>query len=447
MTIRKLTHSLLLPGALLFGFTGSQAQDNTTDVLIQVLVRKGVLTQTEASEIRQEVDSVMEAQKAEIVSTAVAAVESKYVDSPPSVPMPSALSDLQLYGNARFRYHFENHESRSGENNDRSRWRYRIRLGSVYRFKDSPFSLGAQLETATSNDSNNANFGGFFDKSGGGINLGRVYLDYKGEDWRITFGKHGSPFYLPKMLWDGDINVEGLSESTTWRNWTFTAGQYIIDEENESREVVGGPSVTDDALLMAQAAWSNNEGLKLAPILMATTGGTSNHSESGTFAGANSVKYFHDFVVAALPFEYGFRTGDGKSHKVFGAWGANLKGDERINDPDSPFFDGPNQSSKNQFANIGYQFGSAKQAGQTQWSAEYRFMEAAGYTPNLSDSDWAGGEVNQAGYVINYKRMFTDFFGLSVTYFLGDSIDDDYLAPPGDLGNTQVLLVDGEIKF
>ncbi|WP_283396416.1 hypothetical protein [Candidatus Pelagisphaera phototrophica] len=43
--------------------------------------------------------------------------------------------------------------------------------------------------------------------------------------------------------------------------------------------------------------------------------------------------------------------------------------------------------------------------------------------------------------------MFTDFFGLSVTYFAGDSIDDEYLASPGNLGNTQVLLVDGEIKF
>ncbi len=447
MTLRKLAQSLLLPGALLLGSPVVIAQDDTTDVLIQVLLRKGVLTQSEAAEIRQEVTSVMEAQKAEIVSTAVAEVESKYVDTAPHVPMPSALSDLTLYGNARFRYHFENRESRAGENNDRSRWRYRIRLGSVYQFKESPFSLGAQLETATSNDSNNTNFGGFFDKAGGGLNLGRIYLDYRGEDWRITFGKHGSPFYLPRMLWDGDLNVEGLSESTTVGNWTFTAGQYIIDEENESREVVGGPSVTDDALLMAQAAWSNNEGLKIAPIFMATTGGTSNFSESGVFAGANAVTYFHDFVVAAVPFEYAFRFDDGLSHKIFGAWGTNFKGDELINDPDSPFFDGPGQSSKNQFANLGYQLGSAKKAGQRQFSVEYRYMEAAGYTPNLSDSDWAGGEVNQQGWVINFRHLFTDFFGLSVTYFDGDSIDDDYLASPGNLGNTQVLLVDGEIKF
>ncbi len=448
MTTRTLTQSLLIYGVLLFGSSISHSQDDTTDVLIEVLVRKGILTQVEAAEIKAEVSSVMEAQKTEIVNAAVAQVESKYVsEAPPSVPMPSALSGLQLYGNARFRYHYENRESRSGENNDRSRWRYRLRLGSIYSFKESPFSLGVQFETATSNDSNNTNFGGFFDKSGGGMNVGRIYLAYKGEDWRITFGKHESPFYLPKMLWDGDLNVEGLSESTTLGNWTFTAGQYIIDEENESREMVGGPSVADDALLMAQAAWSNGEGLKFAPIFMATTGGTSNFSESGTFAGANSVRYFHDFVVAAVPFEYGFKTDNGASHKIYGAWGTNFKGDELINDPDSPFFDGAGQSSKNQFANLGYQFGSAKKAGQKQWSAEYRFMEAAGYTPNLSDSDWAGGEVNQAGYVINYKQMFTDFFGLSVTYFAGDSIDDDYLAPPGNLGNTQVLLVDGEIKF
>lgn len=441
------TTTFLLSGALLFGSSVALAQDDTTDILIQVLLRKGILTESEASEIRQEVSAVAEAQKTEIVEAAVAQVESAYSPEP-SVPLPSSLSGLTLSGNARFRYHYENAESRAGENNDRSRWRYRIRLGSVYQFHESPFSLGVQLESATSNDSNNSNFGGYFDKAGGGINLGRLYLAYKGDDWAVVFGKQASPFYLPKMLWDGDLNVEGLSESITRGAWTFTAGQYIIDEENESKETVGGQSVTDDALFMAQAKWTNGEGLVLAPIAMASTGGNSNFSESGTFAGANSVRYFHDFAVVGLPFEYGFATGNGAKHKIFGAWGVNLKGDELVNDPDSPFYGGtPGQSSKNQFANLGYQFGSAKRAGQRQWSAEYRFMEAGAYTPNLSDSDWAKGEVNQGGYVLNFKQLFTDFFGLSVTYLVGDSIDDDYLASPGNLGNTQVLLVDGEVKF
>jgi hypothetical protein len=331
-----LTLTFLLTGALFLGAPIIQAQDDTTDILIQVLLRKGILSESEASEIRQEVSVVAEARKAQIVDAAVAQVESSYA-SAPSVPMPSKLSNLTLSGNARFRYHYENIESRSGENNDRSRWRYRIRLGSIYQFKESPYSLGVQLETATSNDSNNANFGGFFDKSGGGTYVGRMYLNYKGEDWNITFGKHASPYYLPKMLWDGDLNIEGISESTTRGAWTFTAGQYIIDEENESKAVVGGQSVTDDALLMAQAKWTNGEGLVVAPIVMATTGGNSNFSESGTFSGANSVRYFHDFAVVGLPIEYGFKTGNGQKHKLFGVWGTNLKGDELVNDPDSPF--------------------------------------------------------------------------------------------------------------
>ena len=441
------TLTFILSGVMMLAAPIVNAQNDSTDVLIQVLLRKGILSESEASEIRQEVMVVAEAQKAEIVDAAVAQVERTYA-SIPSVPIPGKLSNVMLTGNARFRYHYENAESRSGENNDRSRWRYRIRLGSIYQFKESPYSLGVQLETATSNDSNNANFGGFFDKSGSGMSVGRMYLNYKGDDLNITFGKHASPFYMPKMLWDGDLNIEGLSESISRGAWTFTAGQYIIDEENESKETEGGQSVTDDALLMAQAKWTNGEGLVLAPVLMATTGGNSNFSESGTFSGANSVRYFHDFAVVGMPFEYGFKSGDGQKHKIFGAWGANLKGDELVNDPDSPFFGGSiGQSSKNQFANLGYQMGSAKKAGERQWSAEYRFIEAGAYSPNLSDSDWAKGQVNQAGYVINYKQMFTDFFNLSVTYLVGDSIDDDYLAPPGNKGNTQVLLIDGVVSF
>ncbi len=447
MTTRKYLYSIIMSGVLLANSTFVQAQEDTTDILIQVLVRKGILSEAEASEIQQEVSTVLQVQKAEIVDAAVAEVGNTYRQAE-SISMPSKLSNIKLSGDARFRYHYENGESRSGENNDRSRWRYRIRLGSIYDFKESPFSLGVRLETATSNDSNNTNFGGFFDKSGGGMNVGQLYLAYRGEDWRITFGKQGTSFYLPKMLWDGDLNPEGLTESITRGAWTFTAGQYIIDEENESKETIGGPSVTDDALLMAQAKWSNGNGLTLAPIVMAATGGTSNFSESGTFSGANSVKYFHDFAFVALPFEYGFSTGDGIKHKIFGAWGTNLEGNELVNDPDSPFFDGnAGQSSKDQVANLGYQFGSAKKAGQQQWSAEYRFMEAGGYTPNLSDSDWAKGQVNQGGYVVNYKKMLTDFFNLSVTYLVGDSIDDDYLASPGKAGDTQVLLIDGVVSF
>lgn len=180
------------------------AEGNTTDILIDVLVRKGILTQEEAVAIREEVEVVAAAEQKEVVETAVAAAtkEVKATAAAAAVPMPKALDGLKLYGDARFRYQGEDVDDKDF----RSRWRYRARLGADYSFADSPFSMGMRLETAAANDSTNVNFGGFFDKVGDGVNLGLVYLDYKTDTTHVSLGKHKNPFFIDGAWWDSDIN-------------------------------------------------------------------------------------------------------------------------------------------------------------------------------------------------------------------------------------------------
>ena len=47
------TLTFILSGAFLLAAPIVKAQDNSTDILIQVLLRKGILSESEASEIRQ----------------------------------------------------------------------------------------------------------------------------------------------------------------------------------------------------------------------------------------------------------------------------------------------------------------------------------------------------------------------------------------------------------
>ncbi len=171
-------------------------------------------------------------------AAAIVAEEAKEAERQPAqpevveVPAPAApespiqISDkvdsVNLYANARIRYHHQEltfHEGLLPANakqvQRRTRPLYRLKLGSVTQFKDSPLSFGAQLETATTNDSTNADFGGFWDKLGGGINVGRLYLNYQvDDDFLVTVGKHQGIYKLPNMLWGGDMNPEGISE--TW---------------------------------------------------------------------------------------------------------------------------------------------------------------------------------------------------------------------------------------
>jgi hypothetical protein len=437
----RLVGFLSISLGLAFAGFGSQAETTQTEALMQVLIKKGIITQEEAVEIRSEVLTMTEQ------ATPVPATVSKSSPEANYIPMPSKLKGLKLYGDARFRYQYENARSQSGNNNDRSRWRYRARFGTDYQFKESGYSVGVRLETGESNDSTNVNYGGFFDKSGDQLGIGLLYLRYKGEDWDLQLGKHKMPFMLSKAFWDSDLNPEGVSESYKNGNWTYTFGQYVIDEEKESKQTPSGPKVDDDFLFAAQSKWTNGEGLSIAPIILGTTGGVSTASESAAFKGENAIKDFDHMLIAALPVEYKFKSG-GRSQSIFGTYGINLNGDDAINDPNSPFYAGvPGMSSENQFFNIGYKNGSAKKKGEWAWGVEYRYIEAASITPNLSDSDFGKNHTNQHGLVVSIKRAMTDFFTIGLTVIRTEQIDDTISSPVANSGDVDIVQFDASVKF
>lgn len=425
------------------------AQKDTADILVQVLVQKGILSEAEASEIRQEVAVAAAQQKADIVEAVVAEGGSSFVsgDAHRYIPMPSKLGGLKLYGDARFRYQYENAKKiRSGANKDRSRWRYRARFGAEYDFLESGFSMGARFETASANDSTNANFGNVFDKNGSGLYIGRIYLDYEGEDWSVRLGKQGSPFTLPKAIWDSDLNPEGITERFTLGGVPVTLGQYIVDEEDERGALVGGPNVGDDFLLVAQTEIQAGE-VELSPFAMVSTGGVSTESENGSFSGENGNNYFRNFLVVGVPFEFSFDLA-GQKAGIYGSWGVNLKGDDAVNDPTSPYFAGvADNSSQNQFGTLGLKIGSGKKAGESKWSLEYRYLEAASFSPNFTDSDFGKGHTNQAGFVFGYTYAVTDFLFSTLTYMDSQAIDEGYRGKAGDNGDVKVLQLDASVKF
>ncbi len=444
MKIPTLIKSGVVAGALLVApfSLDLYAQRSTADILVDVLVRKGILTESEAGEIRQEVETVAAAEQAAVVSAVTTEVTTEFKNTgtfAPSVPMPKALGGLKLYGDARFRFQGEDID----DADTRQRWRYRARLGANYDFKESPFSMGMRLETAKANDSTNANFGGFFDKTGDELYLGLVYLSYEGEDFDVHLGKHKHPFKISSAFWDSDINPEGLSEIFNLGDFQINLGQYVIDEEREDRAGAGD----DDFLFVAQAEWSNGEGLTIAPIFMTTTDGVSTRSESATFSGENAIKYFRNFSVLAVPAEYKFKDEGGIGHKIFGTVGINLDAGDAVIDPSSPFFNSTDEGDQDLFFNLGYQYGSAKKAGTWQAGVEYRHLEGASYTPNLSDSDFAKNSLNAAGFILSYKYAVTDFFTLGGTYMDSSAIDDEFTADVVAKDDVKLLQLDAAVKF
>lgn len=443
MNISNLAKTAVLTGALACSPISLQlsAARDTADILVDVLVAKGILSEEEADSIRQEVEVVAAAEREQVMESAVAAANDTVtaaVSSPDftPIPMPKSLGGLKLYGDARFRFQGEDVDGADS----RTRWRYRARFGADYDFANSPFSMEVRLESALANDSTNVTFGGFWDKGDDALRVGLLNLKYETDNLSFVLGKQKSPFTLDNSFWDSDLAPEGLSESFRSGNWDFRFGQYLVDDEREDR---GGG---DDFLFAGQAEWANDSGFAVSPMFMATTNGVSQHSELGAFIGENSIRDFRDFFVVALPVEYGFDL-NGVPQKVFGTLGSNLKADDAVSRVDSPFYNAADTGDQDLFFNLGYTYGSAKKAGTWQAGINYVYIEGASISPNLSDSDFAKNSTNHKGFVLKYKYAITDFLQAGVTYMDSNLIDDDYTADVVAKEDVKLLQVDAAVKF
>lgn len=265
-----------LLGAFLLG-SAAAAQAESNDALLKILVRKGVLTENEASQVQEEM--VKEEKK-------TAAGKLKLSDS---------VTQLKLSGDLRLRYQYDNKDFQTSaaaplggdgfdaDGTQRSRWRFRLRLRADFELGDSTYG-GVELQTALAADSANQTFeDGFSDYP---IFISRAFLGYRffsdaelekdrkdREPYAIVeAGKTANPFYTTDLIWDPDVNPAGLVEVINFHKffepapvasyskdgktaktvepgelpWTLSlrAGQFIFDDNLEG----GGrdPGVEDN---------------------------------------------------------------------------------------------------------------------------------------------------------------------------------------------------------
>ncbi|MBA2744226.1 MAG: putative porin, partial [Chthoniobacterales bacterium] len=206
----------------------ARAQDN--GALLDLLVRKKIITDQEAEELRGELTKDFAATPAG------------------KLKMSTPITELEIYGDARGRYEIRNGNSGPPStlvtNNDdaqqRNRTRYRIRLGLRGTLVDDWF-FGLRLETSTNPRSTNVTFGddtGPFGKTSDGAFVGQAYLGYKGlRDVTLTAGRMPNPFVTTSMVWDGDINPEGLAQQ--WKhtfNLSYGGGRSTASAESYSKD-------------------------------------------------------------------------------------------------------------------------------------------------------------------------------------------------------------------
>jgi Putative porin len=486
--------------SLALGGISARAEDN--DALLNLLVKKHIISEKEANDVRSELDKKAAQEVASNPST--------------KLKLSTPLTELELYGDARVRYEVRSGETARpdpvnppGDTFQRDRARYRLRIGLRGTLVDDWF-FGIRLETATNPRSTNVTFGddtaagpGPFAKNSDSIGVGQAYLGYKGiKGLTLVAGKMQNPFVTTSMVWDPDINPEGLaeqykytiklgggtaasSETTADKDGKTVVtqkteavpgptidlfanfGQFVYDDTNPENPIGPSPSGVpkNDAYLLgwqvgAKFNFNKNMYFQIAPTLYNYTG--AGDTFNSHFVGDPTFKVtdpmtgtvttvvpnqtgVNSLFVFEVPAEFGFKIGKVPA-RIFGDFAYNLDGDERARAAGHP-----DKTGQNLAYQIGAGIGGTKHKGDISLSAFWQHTDQYALDPNLVDSDVFDSRVGLEGVYVTLGYALSDAVTANLTYAHGWQIDSALgTGGVGDIGINPVdnyNLFQGDLSF
>jgi hypothetical protein len=411
--------------------------------------------------------------------------------------LSSSISEMELYGDIRLRYQYNGGETKStgpvaspgtgvaGTNDwlERERERYRLRLGLRGTLLDDWF-FGVRLETSNNERSTNVTFGddaasstpgggGPFEKNSDIVYVGQAYGGYKGfPGTTLTAGRMPNPLVSTRMVWDPDINPEGLAEQ--WKH-TFVFGaepppppsfskdgkavvapkppepflkldifanfaQFVYDGNVTQNPLGPRPTVSSsagsatdqtgqlipnsDAFLLAWQVgakfnFPHNFYFQLAPTLYNYTGNGNVfniHYQGGSpdVTNAESLAQnqtgINSLLVFDLPVEFGWKAW-GIPMRAYGDFATNFEADSRASAAGQP-----GQGSQRYAYTAGLSVGQLKKKNDWQIDIWYQHAEQFALDPNLIDDDWFNAQLNMHGIGVTAAYNLSAAVNLTLNY-------------------------------
>ncbi|GAB4239748.1 MAG: hypothetical protein OHK005_01410 [Candidatus Methylacidiphilales bacterium] len=442
---------LLGAAACMLGWT-SMGQAQTASPLIDALVKKGVITELEGSQIKKEINDDWVTQGGS------------------KIDMGSHVKKLKLYGDARFRYQNDTRSTfaaGAGRSNSQSRdrYRYRLRIGADYTLSEG-FKAGVRLATTGAANSTNNTFNNGYAKDG--LFIDRVFLDWTPQfSWipnnvevNLVGGKTGPQFFLDSVNLDSDINFTGTSQKITYTGISdfkisLVTAQYIPNAllmdnftppagVDGTWQIVVQPAVT--------YSWEKSHSVTVAPMLLHNVNGSQNNpANPANFLNAGSgVVSTAEISVLYLPVEVKWKAWD-QPFKFYYTYSHNFNAGTRDRSL-RPAGNGSIMDDASDSHLIGLAVGSTKKKGGWQIDGFYSYRELHSVDPLWVDSDWNAAGTNGRGFGIKTGYAFTDFLVGNITYLYGEKISDQVGGVPGgaSAGNTNrtsTLQIDLAYKF
>ena len=393
------------------------AAAQSADSLIDKLVKKGILTEQEAKEMRADSDRDF-----------YNALKSK-------TGMPDWVTSFTWKGDLRTRLDLtrSTDEPNSNAKFERTRFNYRFRYGALVKIK-SDIEIGFRLGSGVSGQplSLNQTFGNNADKK-------PLFLDMAYAKWQLVdgpvfgmnliAGKMENPFTskslkLSDSIFDTNYTPEGIGAEgrfniSTNHSLAFGTGVFIVDENSAS--------IADARLLVyglkLNSTWSPkwNSAFGVGGYFLQNSDAIADNNSSNGFVGTGNTSSTmnHRPVVADGMISYLM-----DSFPMYkGAFPVALTGE---------YIKNPAASSQNEGASFGVLLGKSGKKGLWDLSWRYKQIEADAVWDDISDLDYGAwnessprtyaGGTDIRGHVFHFQYNFTDAWILSAKYYLTERI-------------------------
>lgn len=426
---------------LLITFTAPLATAGEVDILIKKLVERGILTQSDAEELKKEIRKEPAKEKAERehATKELAAETAKEVSTKEAKAsiskLPKWVQNTKVKGDLRLRYQNEN---RDGDSNPRrERGRFRLRVGIETEVNEQ-WAVGFGISSGGDDPrSTNQTLEDTF--SSPDLRIDYAYARYSPFEWvDLLGGKFKNPIWKPKdLLWDSDIRPEGLAAPLEFDihpdvELFLTPAFFILEEFKEKK---GDPWMF---AFQSGIKWkiTDSVNFKLAGayyVFHDVAGNSFDFSETtNSPAGSKTIANDPDAIAAGA--ELGFKF-DGPI-PYFGLFGELVKAlgvDE-------------DKSEDNKEDDLGYlvgfKFGHKEVEKFGQWQAKYNYrrLERDAWPDFLPDSDFYGGETNAKGHEAEFVFGLAKNVTIGADYYKAENIR-------GDEQEEDVLQIDLILKF
>ncbi len=320
--------------------------------------------------------------------------------STPSVPgtaKPSWVENTQLKGDFRYRHEGFDVEDRR----DRHRQRFRARAAVIGQVSDT-IEVGFGLASGGSDPiSTNQTLGDGASSKSVVIDLAYAQWQSPIEGLNVVGGKFKNPLHRAggnSLLWDGDLNPEGVGVRYARGNlFANLLGSWLDESSSDDDSILLGgqfgvdQAISDAANIKAGVGYYNFLDTRGEPVFFDGDPQGNRVLPDGTYASG--------FELVEAFVEYSTTVNDSKL-TVFGDYVNNLDADD---------FD------------TGWAIGAkVKQPSGLQLGWTYQELEADAVLGTFTDSDFIGGGTDGEGHILQVGYPLTDRIGLKGTLFLND---------------------------